>query len=62
VGKPQVLARAIRDLVRDPALARRLGDAGWQRVETEFRAQTMIDRFATLYEELAREKGLSGSD
>ena len=28
VANPQLLARAIRDLVRDPALARRLGQAG----------------------------------
>ncbi len=58
VGKHQILAREIRDLVRDPERARRLGEAGRQRVEREFRAQTMIDRFAALYEELAQAKGL----
>lgn len=58
VGKHQLLARAIRDLVREPERARQLGEAGRRRVETEFQAQTMIDRFAALYEELAREKGL----
>ena len=41
-----MLARAIRDLVRDPALARRLGEAGRARVEADFRAETMIDQFA----------------
>ncbi len=61
VGNIQLLARAIRDIVRDPALARRLGDAGHDRVGAEFRAQTMIDRFAALYEELARAKGLEVS-
>ena len=61
VASPQLLARAIRDIVRDPALARRLGEAGRQRVDAEFPARTMIDRFARLYEELARQKGIMGS-
>lgn len=55
---PTELARAIRSLVDDPALGRRLGEAGRARVEAEFRAEMMVDRFASLYEELARSKGL----
>ena len=61
VANPQLLARAIRDLVRDPDLSRRLGQAGRDRVDAEFRAQTMVDSFAALYEELARTKNLIGS-
>ena len=61
VANPQLLARAIRDLVRDPALARRLGQAGRERVDAEFRVQTMVDRFAALYDELARAKNLESS-
>jgi glycosyltransferase involved in cell wall biosynthesis len=57
IGQPPQLARAIRDLIRDPDLARRLGEAGRAHVETHFRLSEMIDRFATLYEELARSKG-----
>lgn len=57
VGNTQLLARAIRDLVRDPLLARRLGEAGRARVETAFRAETMVDKFAALFEQLARAKG-----
>ena len=38
VGNVMLLARAIRDLVRDPALASRLGEAGRARVEAHFRA------------------------
>ena len=34
--RPSALAQAIRDLVRDPDLARRLGEAGRARVEAEF--------------------------
>jgi glycosyltransferase involved in cell wall biosynthesis len=51
------LARAIRELIRDPEKARRMGEAGRGRVEAEFRAETMVERFATLYEEIARAKG-----
>jgi glycosyltransferase involved in cell wall biosynthesis len=55
---PPALAQAIRTVVRDPELARRLGAAGRARVESEFRVDSMIEAFATLYEELARSKGL----
>ena len=37
-------------MIQDPDLARRLGEAGRARVEAEFRADTMIERFAELYE------------
>jgi len=55
---PVALARAIRDLVRDPPRARAMGEAGRARVEAEFGAGLMVGRFAALYEQLAREKGL----
>ena len=45
------LTRAIRDVVRDPALARRLGEAGRARVEAHFRADAMVAHFAELYEQ-----------
>lgn len=53
VGDTRALARALRDLIRDPARRQALGEAGRRRVEAEFRVQTMIDRFASLYESLA---------
>jgi glycosyltransferase involved in cell wall biosynthesis len=56
---PRELARAIRSVIDDPALATRLGQAGRARVEAEFRAQTMVDRFAALYESIAARKGLA---
>src|SRR5699024_4788815 len=56
--KPTELARAIRRVIEDPSLANRLGEAGRARVESEFRAATMVERFAALYERIAREKGL----
>jgi glycosyltransferase involved in cell wall biosynthesis len=59
VGNPQLLARAIRDIVRDRELARRLGQAGRDRVDSAFRADVMIAQFAALYEQLAAAKGLN---
>jgi glycosyltransferase involved in cell wall biosynthesis len=59
VGNIMLLARAIRDLVRDPALAGRLGEAGRARVEAHFRADTMVAQFAGLYEDLARSAGIA---
>jgi glycosyltransferase involved in cell wall biosynthesis len=61
VGNPQLLARAIRDVVRDRELAQRLGQAGRARADASFRADAMIDQFAALYEQLARAKGLGVS-
>ncbi len=60
VGDQVALTRAIRDIIRDPELARRLGEAGRARVESDFAASAMIDHFAGLYEELARAKGVGG--
>jgi glycosyltransferase involved in cell wall biosynthesis len=54
---PPALAQAMRVVIEEPALARRLGEAGRARVVEEFRADTMVEQFATLYEELARAKG-----
>jgi glycosyltransferase involved in cell wall biosynthesis len=59
VGDTRLLARAIRDIVRDPALAHRMGEAGRSRVDARFRSDTMVAQFITLYEDLARSKGLA---
>lgn len=56
---PPALAQAIRTVLRDPELGRRLGAEGRARADAEFRADTMIAQFAALYEQLARSKGLS---
>jgi glycosyltransferase involved in cell wall biosynthesis len=57
--QPVPLAEAMRRLLDDPDLARRLGEAGHARVAAEFRTATMVERFAALYDDLARAKGLS---
>jgi glycosyltransferase involved in cell wall biosynthesis len=59
VDNANALALAIRTLVDDPAERLRLGAAGRARVESEFGVAAMVDRFAALYESLARAKGLS---
>ncbi len=59
IGHPPSLAQAIRTVVDTPELARHLGDAGRVRVEAHFRADQMVDRYAALYENLARQKGLA---
>ena len=56
VGNPQLLAKAMREILRDRALAARLGAAGKARLKTDFRLDTMIKEFGDLYERLAREK------
>ncbi len=58
VGNVKLLARAMRDVLRDHALAARLGTGGRAYVEAHFRADTMIARFAELYESVARSKGI----
>jgi glycosyltransferase involved in cell wall biosynthesis len=53
IGEIRDMTRVLRDLIRDPAARERMGAAGRARVESSFRADTMIARFAELYEELA---------
>ena len=59
VRNPPALAQAIRRVVADPDLARRLGAAGRARVEAEFGVDRMVARFADLYETLARARGIN---
>lgn len=59
IGDTKALARAIRTVIDAPDLAHRLGAAGRDRIQADFRAEAMIDRFAELYERLARAKGLA---
>jgi len=58
---PPALARAIRTLVDDPDLARRTGEAGRARAAAAFGADRMVERYAALYEDAARAKGLGGA-
>jgi glycosyltransferase involved in cell wall biosynthesis len=60
VGNVMLLARAIRDVVRDPVQAVRMGEAGRARAESLFRVDTMVAQFAELYATVARSKGIDG--
>lgn len=46
---PERLAAALRELLADPALARRMGDAGARRVQECFSAEAMGEALRTLY-------------
>jgi L-malate glycosyltransferase len=52
VGDPQAAAERILSLLRDPAGAQRMGQAGRRIVENEFSMQSMIHRLTVLYEGL----------
>jgi glycosyltransferase involved in cell wall biosynthesis len=49
-GDPNALAGAIRSVLSDPQLARRLGEAGRQRALEEFSADRMVRKVTQVYE------------
>jgi glycosyltransferase involved in cell wall biosynthesis len=57
-SNPQALAQGILQLVKDPVLARRMGQRGWERCASEFNVERMVARTAMVYEEVAA--GLGG--
>jgi glycosyltransferase involved in cell wall biosynthesis len=50
---PDALAAALRRLLDDPELRRRMGEAGRRRVAERFSADAMVERVLELYEEVA---------
>jgi glycosyltransferase involved in cell wall biosynthesis len=58
-GDPVALADAVARLLSDDALRARMGKAGRELVDPAFRAATMVDRIAALYQRLAEEKVLA---
>ena len=57
---PEALAEAVTRLLRDPALAKRLGTEGRQRQQREFSLEAMVRRIEDLYEELWLASGRRG--
>jgi len=55
-GDPERLADRVLRLLQDGREADRMGKAGRQRVEIEFTLSRMIDRFSSLYTDLANQK------
>jgi glycosyltransferase involved in cell wall biosynthesis len=53
-GDPDALADAIRGLLADPELRRRMGEAGRRRVAERFSAEAMTRRILEIYDEVAR--------
>jgi len=53
---PTALARALARLADDPALRRRLGEAGARRVGQGFLAEQMVDAYVSLYREVLAEE------
>ncbi|HZL90640.1 MAG TPA: glycosyltransferase [Pirellulaceae bacterium] len=54
VGDRSAFSQKAQMLLGDSALVRRLGDAGRDRMRTEFTVEKMVQRHADLYRELAR--------
>ena len=52
VGDPGTLARRVCELLNDPCLRRRLGDAGRRRVEDDFSIGRSVARTSDLYEQV----------
>jgi glycosyltransferase involved in cell wall biosynthesis len=51
---PEALADALRRLLADADLRRRMGDAGYERVRTRFSADAMTARVLEIYDEVVR--------
>jgi glycosyltransferase involved in cell wall biosynthesis len=54
--EPRALADAVLRLLRDPALAGRLGEAARRRVESQFTLEQMVGRMQELYDQLLARK------
>ena len=55
---PDALAERLGRLIRDPGMARRMGQAARETVKTRFSMQAMITRLMNLYDELLAEKNV----
>lgn len=55
-GDPARLAEAIQQVLDGPDIAARMGRAGRQRVESEFSARGMVDRYEALYREVGADQ------
>ena len=58
-GRPEALAEALGRVLSDPALARRLGEAGRRRVETCFAVDRMVQEYVELYATLNHHEPVS---
>ena len=61
-GDPVALADALAELAHDPERARRLGEAGRQRLRQQFSIEKMVGDTELLYRELVEERGRARYD
>ena len=54
---PLALAEAMKRMISDPDMRRRMGEAGYQRVASEFSFERMTRQYEELYLSLLRERG-----
>lgn len=54
VNDPAALAKALRQLIADPVLARTMGNAGRRRFETHFTADRMVEQTIEVYRHVLR--------
>jgi glycosyltransferase involved in cell wall biosynthesis len=59
-GDAAKLAEAMGRLVRDPQLARRLGEAARRRARDRYGREAMVERFTSFYERLASQRRFGG--
>jgi glycosyltransferase involved in cell wall biosynthesis len=53
---PEALAAAIGELVRDPATRAAFGQAGYERVRSEFSFDQMVEQYVSLYRDLRAQR------
>jgi len=58
---PAATAAAVRRLLTDPALSKRLASGGRQRVEAGFSSEARLDRIEALYARLIAERARGGA-
>jgi glycosyltransferase involved in cell wall biosynthesis len=52
LARPEKLAEAMLEMVRNPKLRSEMGERGYERVEEYYRQEDLLSRYATLYREL----------
>jgi len=59
---PEAMAQAVNLLIADPALARRIGDAGRHEVETVYSEQAIMKQYRELFERLLADRGAASRE
>jgi glycosyltransferase involved in cell wall biosynthesis len=57
--EPEAFASAVSELLRDPSLARSIGDAGRRLVESRYSTNVLVRGLLAFYEELSQSRGVN---